>query len=316
MASAEESLRLFRASGDSLGLAYGLLRGAEVAFLQDHAAASGQGPGKRETKREDEEQTHAKGLPAQKQAGPGKRGRSPADTLLQEGLVIFQRLGNRWGIAQAFSTSGRMVAAQGDQSEAYRFYKKALALALETHGKTSIVSFLDIASCLEGLAYIVGSQGDHHLAAHCLGTAEMVRETIGVSLPNDSHLLYHKTVAAARQHLGDEIFADAWNQGRAMQPEHVLDMLLIYEDQRQPEPQPKQVVYPDGLTSREVEILCLIAKGFSDAQVAKALVISPRTVNAHLTRIYRKLDIGSRSAATRYVIEHDLDVRVSPDTEG
>jgi len=288
-ASVEESLRLFRAYGDPFGLAYGLLRAAEIAFVQDHAAVSEQ--------------------------GPGKKGRSSADALLQEGLAMFQRLGNRWGIAQAFATSGRMIAARGDQSEAYRFYKQTLELALETYEKVRIVSFLDIASCLEGLAYVVGSQGDYRLAAQCLGMAELLRQTIGVSLPTDSHLLHQETVAAARHHLGDKVFVEVWEQGRAMQPERVPDLLLIHENRHRQEMQPEPVGYPDGLTSREVEILCLIAQGLKDPQVAKALVISPRTVNAHLTRIYRKLDIDSRSAATRYVIEHHLDARASPHTE-
>ena len=64
--------------------------------------------------------------------------------------------------------------------------------------------------------------------------------------------------------------------------------------------------YPDGLTAREVEVLRLVAKGFTDAQVAKELVLSPRTVHAHLSSVYSKLGIPSRSAATRYAIEHDL----------
>ena len=53
-------------------------------------------------------------------------------------------------------------------------------------------------------------------------------------------------------------------------------------------------------------MLRLVAQGFSDAQVAEQLVISPRTVHAHLSSIYTKLDITSRSAATRYAIEHKL----------
>jgi DNA-binding NarL/FixJ family response regulator len=64
--------------------------------------------------------------------------------------------------------------------------------------------------------------------------------------------------------------------------------------------------YPAGLTAREVEILRLVAHGLTDAQVAEQLVISPRTVNWHLTSIYSKLGVTSRSAATRYVIEHHL----------
>ena len=49
-----------------------------------------------------------------------------------------------------------------------------------------------------------------------------------------------------------------------------------------------------------------IAKGLTDAHIAEQLVISPRTVNSHLTSIYGKIQVTSRSAATRYAIEHHL----------
>ena len=64
--------------------------------------------------------------------------------------------------------------------------------------------------------------------------------------------------------------------------------------------------HPDGLTRREIEVLRLIAEGRTDAQVAELLVISPRTVNHHLTSIYRKIQVSSRAAATRYAFEHHL----------
>jgi len=64
--------------------------------------------------------------------------------------------------------------------------------------------------------------------------------------------------------------------------------------------------YPYGLTGREIEVLRLVARGLSDAQVAEALVISPRTVNAHLRSIYSKLNITSRNAATHFAIEQHL----------
>src|SRR5438128_19314 len=63
---------------------------------------------------------------------------------------------------------------------------------------------------------------------------------------------------------------------------------------------------PLGLTVREVEVLRLLAAGLTDAQIAQHLVISPRTVNVHLTSIYRKISVSSRPAATRYVIKHHL----------
>jgi DNA-binding NarL/FixJ family response regulator len=60
------------------------------------------------------------------------------------------------------------------------------------------------------------------------------------------------------------------------------------------------------LTAREVEVLRLVAAGLTDAHIAQQLVISPRTVNVHLTSIYSKLSVSSRVAATRYAIEHHL----------
>ena len=64
---------------------------------------------------------------------------------------------------------------------------------------------------------------------------------------------------------------------------------------------------PDGsLTDRELVVLRLLATGLSDKAIAERLVISPRTVNAHLRSIYAKLDLTTRSAATRYAVDHQL----------
>lgn len=64
--------------------------------------------------------------------------------------------------------------------------------------------------------------------------------------------------------------------------------------------------YLAGLTAREVEVLGLLAGGLSDLQIAEKLVLSPHTVHAHISSIYSKLGITSRSTATRYAIEHHL----------
>jgi DNA-binding CsgD family transcriptional regulator len=64
--------------------------------------------------------------------------------------------------------------------------------------------------------------------------------------------------------------------------------------------------FPAGLTAGEVEVLRLVAQGMTDAQVAEQLVISPRTVNGHLRSIYSKIGVTSRSAATRFAVDHHL----------
>jgi ATP/maltotriose-dependent transcriptional regulator MalT len=64
--------------------------------------------------------------------------------------------------------------------------------------------------------------------------------------------------------------------------------------------EPRPVAVPDTgatLTPREVEVLRLVVAGCSNRAIAEELVISEWTVKSHLTRIYRKLDVSSRTKA-------------------
>ena len=63
---------------------------------------------------------------------------------------------------------------------------------------------------------------------------------------------------------------------------------------------------PFGLTAREIDVLRLVTQGLTTAQIAEQLIISPRTVDAHLRSIYRKLEVTSRAAATRSALERQL----------
>jgi len=62
----------------------------------------------------------------------------------------------------------------------------------------------------------------------------------------------------------------------------------------------------EELTAREIEVLRLLALGLSNKQIAGRLVLSPHTVNGHIHSIFGKLALNSRSAATRYALEHQL----------
>jgi ATP/maltotriose-dependent transcriptional regulator MalT len=63
---------------------------------------------------------------------------------------------------------------------------------------------------------------------------------------------------------------------------------------------------PDGLTTREAEVLRLIATGLSNKDIAATLHLSVKTVSRHLSNIFTKIDVSSRAAATAYAFEHQL----------
>jgi DNA-binding NarL/FixJ family response regulator len=63
---------------------------------------------------------------------------------------------------------------------------------------------------------------------------------------------------------------------------------------------------PDGLTHREVEVLRLVASGGSNPETAAALFLSEKTVTRHLSNIFTKTRVTSRTAAATYAHHHDL----------
>jgi DNA-binding CsgD family transcriptional regulator len=63
---------------------------------------------------------------------------------------------------------------------------------------------------------------------------------------------------------------------------------------------------PEGLSRRELEVLLLLAQGKTNRVIAQELVISEKTVASHVSHIFTKLGVTSRSAATAYAYDHEL----------
>ena len=200
------------------------------------------------------------------------------------------------------------AARMGDYTTARALSVRSLTLASKVGDNRDIVLYL------EGLADVVAAQEESTWAARLWGCAEALRETMGTPIWPIERARYERTVAAARASLGEKAFAPAWAEGRGMTPEQALaaqgstmvSSASTTGGQSSAPPDTSPITYPDGLTAREVEVLRLVAQGLTDAHIAEQLVISPRTVNTHLTSIYGKIQVSSRSAATRYAIEHHL----------
>jgi DNA-binding NarL/FixJ family response regulator len=115
-------------------------------------------------------------------------------------------------------------------------------------------------------------------------------------------------VVVVRSQLGEPAFAEAKAQGRSLTAAQALASRETFTPQVQPPQlaQASQDSFSAGLTPRENKVLRLLATGLTSAQIAEQLIISVLTVNGHIRSIYSKMGVTSRSAATRYAIEHKL----------
>jgi DNA-binding CsgD family transcriptional regulator len=167
---------------------------------------------------------------------------------------------------------------------------------------------LGLATAFGAFARLCARIGLCERAAQFLGSADILRESLNAARPIIYHGEYDRDVALLKDTMGEEAFHENWMVGQTMTLQHTLGMLAQIYIADEPHNQPKKpaTTYPAGLTPREVDVLRLVAQGLTDVNIAKNLVLSPRTVNTHLRSIYAKLGISSRSAATRLAMEYKI----------
>jgi DNA-binding CsgD family transcriptional regulator len=225
-----------------------------------------------------------------------------ARSLAERSAALYREMGHRHGTAKALAVVGKTLAAGGDLAAARAHYEQSLAISSALNEKWVAAVYL-----LE-LGEVVAEQQQTQWAAQLWGASEALREACGIPVPLVEQADYERAVAAARASLGERAFTVAWSQGRALTAEQALaapgQTPVSTAPARQPSAAP--TAYPDNLTAREVEVLRLLASGLTDLKIAEKLVLSPRTVHTHISSIYIKLGVTSRSAATRYAIEHHL----------
>ena len=229
---------------------------------------------------------------------------------LETSLALYRELGNKWGTALALSNQGDLALEMGELEKAKAIYKESLALYRAENNTVGVIA------CLNGLAGVAEAQGAPVWAVRVWGMTDALRNAVGVPISPAEHAHYKHSVTAARVHLGEKAFAGIWAEGRLMTSEQVfatLEHITIPDESTSIVPPITAVMkpslkptYPDALTAREVEVLQLLAAGLTSAQIAEQLIISLLTVNTHVRSIYSKLGVTSRSAATRYAMEHKL----------
>jgi predicted ATPase/DNA-binding CsgD family transcriptional regulator/DNA-binding XRE family transcriptional regulator len=258
-----------------------------------------------------------------------------ASALFEEGMALAQELGHKISLARLYARRGKIARLQANYLQATAWYAQSRSLwedlgdkvnsalvcyhqghtllhqnkvahaaalfreslaVMNTSGRQS-----SVAECLAGLATVARMLHWPERAARLLGAATAYFDSLNHHLELVDRPNYDHTLATVRAQLPAPAFDAAWSEGQAMTMEQAISEALEVARVAQLPPEPLA-----QLTEREVEVLRLVAQGLTNGAIAERLVISPRTVNAHLNAIYGKLGVSNRSAATRYAVEHDL----------
>jgi predicted ATPase/DNA-binding CsgD family transcriptional regulator len=195
-------------------------------------------------------------------------------------LAIFREIGNQWGMASSLINLGRLASKHERYGAAARAFQEALRLAIGTQATPQIMA---IFSCF---ADLLRRGGEAAWANELAQFAATEPESVAACLPHAERLLAWQA--------GDSAIERSVGAQRGAAGPH------------SPAGRALPAAYPGGLTAREVDVLRLVAQGLTDAQVAEKLIVSRRTVSTHLTSIYSKLHVASRSAATRFAVEQGL----------
>lgn len=227
----------------------------------------------------------------------------------EESVALFREFGDKWGLALSLDFLGEVARLQGDHERAEGFHRESMALYLEVGHSWGV------ALELSHFGHAALRAGDYATARQRLEEALQIQRSVGDKwmLAWTLHNLGDVVRAQGEQEQAAALYDESLQLFRELGGSGTVPSLMAFRDvapstsSQATEPQNHIAdENPNGLTRREIEVLQLIADGLTDAQVADRLVLSTRTVQAHLRSIYSKLNIATRSAATRYAIEHGM----------
>ena len=228
-----------------------------------------------------------------------------ATHLLEDCLDLTQSLGECWLRALTLWALGIERCKEGDYQGASSAQLESLRLRVAVDDRWTICLNLQV------LGWIAAATGDPRGAGQLLGASDAIAQSVGLSPAALGHLadLQHSYEGIGRRSLTDEGFDRAYEEGRRLTIEDAVRLVLGTADRASDGERGMTPKRPRGpLTKRESEIAELLGRGMSNREIAAALVISPRTAEAHVEHILTKLGLNSRTQVAAWVSD-DRDVR-------
>ncbi len=213
-----------------------------------------------------------------------------AIALLEEGLALAKAENFAYVIGVILERLGDPVRQIGDLVRARSLYQEGLRLGLEHNEQRNV------AVGLAGLAILSVMEGRPEQAARLCGAIDAIMQRVGTALTPGGRENHDAAASQARSALGTERFDRLWQEGRTIPPaDFLIEAPAVISAQPAASP---------GLTRREREVLALLTRGLTNQEIATQLSISVHTVERHITNLYTKLGVRSRTEAAHWAHHH------------
>jgi non-specific serine/threonine protein kinase len=250
-----------------------------------------------------------------------------ASAHLAAAIEIARGIGDTWSLAMALNELGDVERARGAHRRALALYHESralfsqlglgaqptlvhnlgyAALAIHDHAQAAahfvdaLVEFRRVgarrgmAECFVAFGCLSAAQGRVADAARLFGAGEAGLQALRAEIWPANRPTYEHWLSRARSRMRAAEFDQAWAEGREL-PLEQATVLALESTTARPRPAARVDYRAQRLTPRERELAELVAQGFTNRQIADALVIAEKTVANHLQRVLEKLDLRTRT---------------------
>ncbi len=219
-----------------------------------------------------------------------------ARRVTERGLVLLEPGNDRRGVAIALANLGSTTTAQRDFGAAYGYLRRSLGMWQELQELGSIAFVLD------RFAALASAQGQPGRAMKLAGAAATLRDRVGLPLPASIRLKLDAKLEPARRALGP-LADSSMAAGRALSLDAAIAEALATAPR---EPLDRNAEGAAVLSRRERDVAALVGRGYTNLQIASALVIGQGTVATHVGHILARLGFSSRGQVAVWAAQHQL----------
>jgi non-specific serine/threonine protein kinase len=227
-----------------------------------------------------------------------------AEQLLGEAEAAYQRLADLRNAHTTRAWLAYLAGSRGDMPRAAELWQPCIEFA--THARDIRVLY----HCANIAIWLMAERGDPEPMARLVGAQRALLQRTGFTPGTWGQTHSADAAEAIQARLTPEAFDAALTAGRLLTDQQLADLATsMLTSQAHSCGRVESHEHKRGsslLSEREEEVLRLVAEGLSNKGIAKELIISPSTVNYHLTSVFNKLGVNTRAHAVAAAAQRQL----------